>query len=431
MVDNPTAVARRGWSAQFVRHGRGCSRRFVGVWVARWGGGLESSRALLQHRDILTQPAWILTEDGAWGAQIQDALLSASAESEHYGPLWASAIWGVEEIPAGAQGLVLIGLSPGCPELRLVTGLAKRQAGAVRGGPHDKWPVAPGTGAKLAGGKHSSGKGAAGPGGQGGSGLPLSTPIIAVLRGEHSAESASLAIEAGACDAMLESELLADPRRALSRSLAIHEALRAAIVRSETYRAAATRAEARAATLEQRVSKLESEAWADPLTGLGNRRHLQTQLRQMFASAVRYGTDLSCLMLDLDEFKAVNDTLGHPAGDEVLRMTGLVLNETLRVSDFAARYGGDEFVVLLPQSGSSEAMTLAARLGSAFTTAMSRMELGGHKLGVSIGVSCLSVSSPLDETTLIAHADRALYQSKRAGKGLVRLFGAAPPEESA
>ena len=141
----------------------------------------------------------------------------------------------------------------------------------------------------------------------------------------------------------------------------------------------------------------------------------------MFAEALRYAADLSCLMIDLDGFKATNDTLGHQKGDDLLALTGRIINEQIRVSDIGARYGGDEFVIALPHTPHETAVALARRLATEFQRQGAALLGEDMRCGMSIGVSCLSLSKPLDPLQLIAHADAALYTAKMSGRARIMV----------
>ncbi|HEY8988330.1 MAG TPA: sensor domain-containing diguanylate cyclase, partial [Candidatus Limnocylindrales bacterium] len=151
----------------------------------------------------------------------------------------------------------------------------------------------------------------------------------------------------------------------------------------------------------------------DPLTGFYNHRYLHERFGQEAVRARRAHRPLSLLMLDLDDFKLVNDTFGHVLGDDVLRWTADLIRRTLRGSDVPARYGGDEFAILLPDSGAEEAAQTAERLvavfaETAFTTS--------SRLAVPIGISIGAATFPIDGRTaaeLIAVADAGLYRMKR------------------
>lgn len=176
------------------------------------------------------------------------------------------------------------------------------------------------------------------------------------------------------------------------------------------------------AELEERVSRrtqqLRELASRDPLTGLYNRRHFNEVLTRRLAEARRYDTPLSCLMLDLDDFKGTNDTHGHQVGDELLVLTGLTVTSQLRAADVAARFGGDEFVVLLPQTTSQRARTLSERIAEKLAAGV-REQLPHVRLTLSIGISSLQNVDSDDPDDLIRAADRALYAAKSEGKNRI------------
>jgi diguanylate cyclase (GGDEF)-like protein len=171
--------------------------------------------------------------------------------------------------------------------------------------------------------------------------------------------------------------------------------------------------------LSDAAARYEALATTDPLTGLANRRRLKERLSVMFAEALRYGYDLSCLMIDLDGFKAINDSVGHQRGDEMLTLAGRVIDEQIRVSDLGARYGGDEFIVILPHTNMETAAALAHRLRSGFSRRAAAGSPTGIRIGMSIGVSSVCKSRPLDPDMLIHHADLALYASKGRSEVMV------------
>lgn len=168
--------------------------------------------------------------------------------------------------------------------------------------------------------------------------------------------------------------------------------------------------------LTQLNLKLQELAHTDEATGLFNKRRLFEQLDMEVARVRRYGEVLSCLMLDIDDFKQINDIYGHQAGDDVLQQTGALLRHSLRVTDFVARYGGEEFTVLLPRTNSSGASKVAENLRSTFMSHPFEIPDARVHLTVSIGVSCCSTFNCLDARQVISFADTALYQAKRNGK---------------
>ncbi|MCB9838872.1 MAG: GGDEF domain-containing protein [Phycisphaeraceae bacterium] len=176
--------------------------------------------------------------------------------------------------------------------------------------------------------------------------------------------------------------------------------------------------------LEEQTQRLETIASTDLLTNLANRWRFQERMNPMFAEAIRYGDDLACLMMDLDGFKSINDTMGHQAGDDLLTAVGRVIIEQVRASDLAARIGGDEFVIILPRTNAGTAAALAERIRTQFRR-HAQGALGAEKTcGISIGISSISMSNPLDAKQLLSHADNALYAAKRSRTHRVMLCDA-------
>jgi diguanylate cyclase (GGDEF)-like protein/PAS domain S-box-containing protein len=161
-------------------------------------------------------------------------------------------------------------------------------------------------------------------------------------------------------------------------------------------------------------SKLSELAAADSLTGLRNRRAFEERLEDETRRWRRNGSDVSLILLDVDHFKAFNDTYGHPRGDDVLRAVGAILRQSLRASDFAARYGGEEFAILLPLTDRAGALQVAEQLRIAIETATWE----DRGITASIGVATLSAEISTSEE-LVDYADRALYRSKQAGRNCV------------
>ncbi|MEO8715877.1 MAG: PleD family two-component system response regulator [Acetobacteraceae bacterium] len=163
-------------------------------------------------------------------------------------------------------------------------------------------------------------------------------------------------------------------------------------------------------------------AATDPLTGLYNRRYLMRHLASLLDAAA--APHVAVLMLDMDRFKSVNDELGHAAGDQALRMMAATLRETTRAFDTLARIGGEEFVVLMPGTSAAEAVVAAERLRGAVET---RWSDRAHCLTVSIGVAATEGAAWAAEH-LLAAADEALYEAKRAGRNRVRLGARRLPD---
>ena len=165
--------------------------------------------------------------------------------------------------------------------------------------------------------------------------------------------------------------------------------------------------------------KLEREARTDPLTGCANRRHFLELAEHELARARRYAEEVSVLMLDLDHFKSINDQHGHPAGDLVLQRLVQVCQATLRAEDTVGRLGGEEFAVLLPESGRKKAMEVAERLCRAVAAA--EVSLDGKpplRFTASIGVATLA-QEDANIGEVLSRADKALYEAKSAGRNRI------------
>jgi len=168
----------------------------------------------------------------------------------------------------------------------------------------------------------------------------------------------------------------------------------------------------------QQVSELKRLATTDTLTGLSNRAHFMDAAEAELRRADRFNRDLAVLMLDLDFFKRINDQYGHAAGDEALRVFSRVLVKETRVVDLLGRIGGEEFTVLLPETGIQAALLMAERLRAAVEQASFVFHHSAPiSFTVSIGVSLLQAGDSLD--SLLARADNALYQAKHAGRNRV------------
>ncbi|GAB4209668.1 MAG: hypothetical protein OHK0013_29340 [Sandaracinaceae bacterium] len=180
----------------------------------------------------------------------------------------------------------------------------------------------------------------------------------------------------------------------------------------------------------QLFRKLEELSTHDELTKLPNRRYLNERLEREMAEARRYGHPLSLLMIDVDHFKKLNDRAGHPVGDEALREVGARIRGALREVDTVARWGGEEFVVLLSRAGEAQAAEVAEKLRRVVAdidTPWSREQPFGH-LSVSIGIAELREGD--DAASLVQRADRAVYVAKREGRNRVSgSYAAVRPSE--
>jgi diguanylate cyclase (GGDEF)-like protein len=165
---------------------------------------------------------------------------------------------------------------------------------------------------------------------------------------------------------------------------------------------------------QQYLSHLATE---DPLTRLFNRRGMEDALQVTLAQAARKQTPTSALMVDIDHFKQVNDSFGHDVGDQVIRQVADLLERLSRSSDVVARTGGEEYLLILPDTGLGAARVLGERIRSAIGDHALLIENQRIKVTVSVGVACLEGESNLDD--LAQEADRALYLAKRGGRNRV------------
>ncbi len=177
--------------------------------------------------------------------------------------------------------------------------------------------------------------------------------------------------------------------------------------------------------LDRKRQELLALSRTDPLTGLFNRRYFEERLAIEFARSVRYGTPLSCMMLDVDYFKRLNDSYGHLFGDRVLRQMAIVTQDTLRDVDLLARYGGEEFIALLPETGPQQALRAGERVRDGigelqFRQALSTGESTLVGCTVSVGVATYPAANINSAEELLRAADDCLYQAKESGKNAVR-----------
>ncbi len=178
--------------------------------------------------------------------------------------------------------------------------------------------------------------------------------------------------------------------------------------------------------LETKGKTLARLANLDPLTGVENRRSMDERLAQELARARRYKHPLSVLMLDLDHFKRVNDDFGHAVGDAVLVFLGQLLEEITRTCDMVHRYGGEEFVIIVPETGSKAAMLLGERIRAAVIARSPTATEAGRQT-LSIGIAGTDQwADEVEGTQLLYGADMALYRAKAAGRDRVERYEVAP-----
>ncbi|HZK82493.1 MAG TPA: diguanylate cyclase [Humisphaera sp.] len=250
------------------------------------------------------------------------------------------------------------------------------------------------------------------------------TPVIMVT-GENVGRIATEAIQRGATDYIVKvgDYLFTIP-------LVVEKNLAVAKVRQENERLQAElklalhEVQEKNAQLERSLKKIEEVAATDPLTGLYNRRHFGRVVEQLFNEAHRYDGDLACVMIDLDGYKQLNDKFGHQIGDQLLVVAGKVISGNMRRMDVAARYGGDEFVLLLPRASASEAEGVAQRIRDEFRQGSAILLRRNEGVGMSIGIGSMIDDKPAATDQLIAAADAALYRAKEAGRNRVVLSSA-------
>jgi len=164
------------------------------------------------------------------------------------------------------------------------------------------------------------------------------------------------------------------------------------------------------------LDKLYRDSTRDALTGLYSRRHFMEVMPRVQAGCARRQQPLCVLMLDLDHFKRVNDRFGHPTGDQTLRTVAMVLLKTARMADLVCRYGGEEFVVLCPDTDADAGFGVAERIRRAIAAVPN--EVLGYRgpTTVSIGVACTAPGGTDETDKLVARADASLYEAKRRGR---------------
>lgn len=254
-------------------------------------------------------------------------------------------------------------------------------------------------------------------------------PVIVLIDAGNASQidHALLAVNHGAYDYLVMNEGKLDQLPMLiDKNLAIHA------VRQENARlqvqltSTLAQLKIRNQQLQSLVRELETIAATDALTEIANRRALTEALEQRYAAAVRDNRDLALLVIDMDGFKALNDSVGHAAGDRILQLTAQVLKANCRASDVPGRIGGDEFVVVLPETDLEEARAAAERIRISFAEDGGRLcESMGYtgQVSMSIGIATRSHAPEATADQLLGFADRALYSAKSDGKHRVAIHG--------
>jgi len=162
-------------------------------------------------------------------------------------------------------------------------------------------------------------------------------------------------------------------------------------------------------------------AFTDGLTGLYNRRYLMEQIEREFTRAERNKNTLSLMMIDLDSLKSINDSYGHHEGDAVLRGLGGIIKENTRASDVAARWGGDEFMLLTPETGSKDARKIGDRIRSQVERYRPGLDGEQERISISIGIASYPGHAS-SVTQLLQRVDEAMYGAKRGGRNQICVF---------
>ncbi len=176
------------------------------------------------------------------------------------------------------------------------------------------------------------------------------------------------------------------------------------------------------ARLQKELRRARDEASLDPLSGILNRRGFEAEIRRLCAAASASGSPFCVVMIDIDHFKRINDTYGHPFGDQVIRAVGQVLSQLTQRKDVAARYGGEEFALLLPETPLTGARDVAERLRGAISRGHIKRGNDGEPVGnITVSAGVAQYVNGEDPTSLVARADRALYASKQSGRNRVTV----------
>lgn len=168
---------------------------------------------------------------------------------------------------------------------------------------------------------------------------------------------------------------------------------------------------------EGEAEEMSRMAITDPLTHIMNRRGITVGLLDAMAQAERYRTPLTVAMADIDHFKEVNDTHGHKAGDRVLKDVAAILSDALRMPDKVGRYGGEEFLMILPHTSLTQGRKIADRIRA--SVSKWDFDLGAKKIRLTISIGLCQFKSGEDLEQFLSHADKALYEAKKGGRNLV------------
>jgi diguanylate cyclase (GGDEF)-like protein len=189
----------------------------------------------------------------------------------------------------------------------------------------------------------------------------------------------------------------------------------------------ATQLKVQTQSLEQQNQALKRQASTDGLTGLANRARFDAFMHEQFEAHRESGKSLALLLMDVDKFKRVNDTHGHPAGDKVLKALAALLGSAARAQDLAARFGGEELALVLPGTTRATAAAIAESIRRAIAARPVNVGPANLPITASIGVACLEAGSPFrDPSHLLKAADLAVYNAKRSGRNCVRVFTLPP-----
>jgi two-component system cell cycle response regulator len=253
------------------------------------------------------------------------------------------------------------------------------------------------------------------------------TPVIMVT-GENVGQFAAEAIRLGATDYVVKfGDYLLTIPLVVRKNLTVARIMRENENLRREVEQALQEVRDKNVQLEKSLKMVEQLAATDPLTGLYNRRHFNRVLEQLFSESERTDSDLSCVMIDLDGYKQLNDTFGHAIGDQLLVVAGKVISANMRKMDVAARYGGDEFVILLPHASAEEAERVAMRIREEFRQGSALVLRRNEGVCMSQGIASMRNNVPSSGEQLIILADAALYQAKAGGRNRSFIHSRAIP----